>query len=81
MKELLILKAAASTKEQLIDDFKEAITEWEINKTENNFDMLVFHAHLLMLRKLTKGDMSEAFKVMKDMDKFDRLTSVFENKN
>lgn len=79
---MMILMATAVPSDKIIDDLKEAIEEWEINPSELNEQKLVFFAHLLTMSFMTKGDITKAMKVTRDMDKIERIAkNIVDNEN
>jgi hypothetical protein len=73
----LVLMAVAVPTSKLIADLKEAINEYELIENEHNKQRCMFHMHLLMINLITSGDMSEGFKMMKQMDDLQKLNNVF----
>lgn len=78
----MILMATAVPSDKIVDNLKEAIEEWEINPSEENESKLVFFSHLLTMSFMTKGDMTKAMKVTRDMDKIEKIAKNFvDNEN
>lgn len=79
MRDLAILMATALPKEKLVENLNEAISEWQINKTDENFKHVAFYSQLVLINVVTDGDMKNAQRVMKDMENIEQVSKVFVN--
>lgn len=66
--------------EMLVKKLKRSIVDWESNKSDDNFNQMVFDAHCLMLKKISDGTLQGAEKVIKDMKKIEHYRQMFSNK-
>ena len=79
MLQLLALMSKAMDNETILENIKEAITEWQITKDEDTFNSVIFHCHLLFIKKVTNGKSTAEF--VADVENVDKFMNVFKSKN
>jgi hypothetical protein len=79
MTELFVLMAVHSNEEKLVKELEEAIQEWKMFKDEDRMKGIIFQAHLLMIKDITKGDMKKAMEMIKDMKSVGKFVDTFVN--
>ena len=87
-KEVLVMLAAATNIEQIIDDINEASSEYKtaclIDSDEDKkiaIHKLTMHIHLFILQQMTKGNFEQAIKVINDMKDFQKKVEFFNTEN
>ncbi len=80
MQQVLIMMAAITPTEVLMEELEESIKEWKIFKDEERLKAVVFNSRLILLKDITKGDMNGAMAVMGDFDKLNKYRDMFEKK-
>lgn len=79
--EILVTLASLATRDDLIKLVSNQIEEYKIYQTEEKFEKLIFHIHILMINHAIKGDIKNVDKVLKELNNVKMMTSVFENNN
>lgn len=77
MKEMLIMVAAMTPTELLVEKLEEAISKWKAAKTDEIFEEVAFAANLILLKKVTEGKVDGAEKLISDIEKLMKLDEMF----
>lgn len=87
-KEILVMLAAATSVEELVNEIHESSTEYKeaclVNNEEQKekaLKQLHGRVHLFILQQMTKGDFNQALKVINDMNSFKKKVDFFKTEN
>jgi hypothetical protein len=72
--------AAVTPTEALVDLLEDSIKEWKLCPTKEKFEKLAFNSNLILLKKITNGEVEGAFEVTQQMEKIGQYQKMFENK-
>lgn len=81
MKELLILAAGVTPKEELVEIVRRSINEWDKSPTDENFNKIAFMASILGLRSSMPDEKDKIVNVLdkiKDIEELERMKKMTE---
>lgn len=73
MDEFTIMAILQLSEETIIDDLQSLIFNWQINKSEDNFEKILVQAHVLQIKVIIGEDAQKALKLIEDVDRIKRL--------
>ena len=79
--ELMMVMSKVMSNEEIIERMKDHITEWQINPTDENFQHILFHTHLLFIKHLTNGDDSKMTEMLGEVKTMQSMMNMFKATN
>lgn len=63
-----IMAVLQLSEETIIDDLQSLIFNWQINKSEDNFEKILIQTHVLQIKAIIGEDAQKALKLIEDVD-------------
>lgn len=81
MLKMMILLSNALPTEVILDKLKSAITEWQINPTDENLNHIQFNAHLFFMKTCRDKDDKSGQKMVSEVERLNSFMNVFKSVN
>lgn len=79
--DFIAILANTLKEEVILEQIREHIKEYELVKTEDSKDRLIFTCHLLIIKSITNGDNKKTKEMISDVQNINSFMNAFKSTN